>query len=788
MRGFSLRTQQLRKLSVESTPKLSLERALIETDIYKEYYGKVPIPILRALNLKALMQRRELYLGELELIVGEKSTAPQTAPTFPELCCHTIEDLEVLNQREYIGFKINKDDIAIHKEIILPYWEKRSTGYNIMESMTDSWKDCYHAGMFTEFMVQRAPGHTVADDKFYKKGFLDFKKDIEEAIQKLDTTSIEYQDKKSQLEAMAICCDAIIIYGERYKQKAIELAEKEQNNSRKEELLWIASNCDVVPSHAPKTFAQAVQMYWFVHIGVTTELNTWDAFSPGKLDQYLYPFYKNDIENGIITREKAVELLSCLWIKFNNQPAPPKVGITVKESGTYTDFANINTGGINPITAEDGVNEVSYIILDVMDEMKLLQPSSNVQISAKTPKEFLERSVEISRKGWGQPAFYNTEELIEELINAGKEYSDALYGGASGCVETGCHGREAYVLTGYLNVPKILEVTLNNGYDKFSNKQIGLKLGDAESFDSYQKLYDAFISQLKYFVDVKMEGNDKIERIFAEQMPSPFLSILTQGCIDSGRDYNAAGAKYNTRYIQIVGIGTITDSLSAIKYNIFDNKNFSMTQLKSALDSNFDNDKTIKNLVSLHTPKYGNDDSYADDIMIDVFEDVYSIITGRKSACGAEYRIDMLPTTAHVYFGSVMGASPNGRLSNKPLTDGISPEKGADIKGPTAVICSASKMNHSKTGGTLLNQKFTPKSVEGELGIKNLSALVRSYFKMGGHHIQFNVIDRSVLLEAQKNPDQYRDLIVRVAGYSDNFNNLEKELQDEIINRTEHSF
>ncbi|MFA6984405.1 MAG: pyruvate formate lyase family protein, partial [Sedimentibacter sp.] len=339
-----------------------------------------------------------------------------------------------------------------------------------------------------------------------------------------------------------------------------------------------------------------------------------------------------------------------------------------------------------------------------------------------------------------------------------------------------------------LNVPKILELTLNNGYDKYTNKQIGIKTGNPEDFSSYEELFNAFVKQLNYIIEVKIRGNNVIEKLFAEHMPSTFMSVLTDGCKEKGRDYNAGGSKYNTRYIQVVGIATITDCLSSIKYNVFDNNRFTMEEMLKTLESNFEGNAQIKNLVLNHTPKYGNDDDYADDIMLDIFTTVRELIRGRKTVCGGTYQIDMLPTTCHVYFGSVMGASPNGRLAEKPVSDGISPEKAADVNGPTAVIKSCSKMDHTSTGGTLLNQKFTPSSIAGEEGIENVSSLIRSYFELMGHHIQFNVIDKKVLLDAQKHPEEYKDLIVRVAGYSDHFNNLEKSLQDEIIERTEQSF
>lgn len=787
-RGMNERIRKLRNQSLTVEPHLSIERARLVTEAYEKHLGKVETPILRALTFQHIMENKTLCINEGELIVGEKGEQPQYAPSFPELCCHTEEDLEVMDQRDKIFFKVDEAAKKLQREKIIPFWENRSMRKNILAQMSAEWLNCYESGIFTEFMEQRGPGHTVADGKMYTKGFLDSKAEIQEQIKALDfLEDPQAYEKKSQLEAMALCCDAIVTYGKRYAQYAKDMAQNETDEDKKADLLEIAANCQVVPAHKPETFAQAIQMYWFVHIGVTTEINPWDALSPGRLDQHLYPFYKKGIEDGTLTREKAKELLQCLWVKFNNQPAPPKVGITLKESSTYTDFANLNTGGVKD-DGSDGVNEVSYLILETMDEMRLLQPSSNVQISKKSPHNFIKKACEISRKGWGQPAFYNTEAIVEELLRAGKNIVDARQGGSSGCVETGAFGKEAYILTGYFNLPKVLELTLNNGFDPIGKKQLGLKTGPAEDFKTYEEVFDAFKKQLHYFINVKVTGNHIIEHLYAKHMPVPFLSIITSGCIASGKDYNAGGALYNTNYIQGVGIGTLTDCLSAIKYNVFDQKRFTIKELLKALEDDFIGHDIIQNLVANRTPKYGNDDDYADDIMVEGFNAFHNEVVGRKTRKDGVYGIDMLPTTCHVYFGSVMGASPNGRKAYKPLSEGISPEKGADKKGPTAVIKSASKMDHIKTGGTLLNQKFTPSVVTGDQGLENMVSLVRTYFNLDGHHIQFNVIDSKTLLDAQKRPEEYKDLIVRVAGYSDHFHNLSKELQDEIIERTEQGF
>lgn len=787
-RGMNDRIKRLRKISVETQPHIYMERAVLETEAYKKYEGTVSIPELRALVLKHFFTNKTITIADDELIVGEKGDGPQAAPTFPELCCHTLEDMRNMNDRKIVNFTVTEQDLKTQEEMIIPYWENRSTRHKILNAMTDEWKEAYAAGIFTEFMEQRGPGHTVGSENIFKKGYLDYQNDIKEAIANLDYMhDPKALDKKNQLNAMSICCDAIMILGKRYADLARKMAAECTDEKRKAELLQIAANCDVVPAHKPQTYYQAIQHYWFTHLAVTTELNPWDAYSPGHFDQHLGPYYEKDVEDGILTRDQALELMECLWVKFYNQPAPPKVGITLKESSTYTDFCNINTGGIKP-NGEDGVNEVSYIILDCMDEMRLVQPNSNVQISRKNPQKFLKRACEIAREGWGQPAFYNTEAIIQELMNAGKSLEDARKGGSSGCVETGAFGNEAYILQGYFNLPKIFELTLFNGVDQMTGKQLGLQTGDARDFKTYDELWEAYKKQLNYFIDIKVHGSNVIEQIFAEYMPVPFLSILTNDCIEKGMDYNAGGARYNTSVIQGVGTGTITDCLSAVKYNVYDNKKFTMAELLDALKANFVGYEDIHNLVCNKTPKYGNDDDYADNLMKDIFNYFVDNVSARPNMRGGSYRVDMLPTTCHMYFGDVMIASPNGRLAHKPVSEGISPEKGADVNGPTAVIKSCAKMDHLKTGGTLLNQKFTPEVLAGEEGLDNLANFIRTYFNMDGHHVQFNVVHRELLQEAQKHPEDYKDLIVRVAGYSDHFRNLDKPLQDEIIDRTEQNF
>lgn len=787
-RGMNERIQRLREQSVTTPVHIDLERAKIETDFYKENDGKYSVPVMRAMTLKEYFSKKTLYFGDDELILGEKGKNPQASPTFPELCCHSEEDMKVMSERKLVSFHTTEEDRKLQAAEIIPFWKGRTIREKLLSRMTPEWHDCYEAGIFTEFMEQRGPGHTCGGEQVFTTGYLDYKEKIKKTMDALDwMNDPEASDKMEELKAMDICCDAVIILGERYHEMAVEKAAAETDPKRKAELEQIAKNLEVVPAHKPQTFWQAIQLYWFTHLAVTTELNPWDAFSPGRLDQHLNPYYEADVEAGILDDEHALELLECLWVKFYNQPAPVKVGITLKESATYTDFANINTGGVTP-EGKNGVNNVSYLILDCMDEMKLVQPNSNVTISKKTPQKFLKRACEISRKGWGQPAFYNTEAQITELINAGKSLEDARRGGSSGCVETGAWGNEAYILTGYMNIPKIFQLTLFNGFDEYSGKQLGLQLGYAKDFKNFDELWTAFKKQLKHFVDIKIRGNNVIERLYAEEMPAPCLSVVTNDCISNAKDYNAGGARYNTNYIQGVGIGTVTDCVASVKYNVYDEKNFTMEELIDAMEHDFEGYDYIYSLVHDKTPKYGNDDDYADELMREIFDLYHDTIVGRPNMKGGKYGIDMLPTTCHVYFGDVILATPNGRKAHKPVSEGISPEKSADTNGPTAVIKSCAKMDHLATAGTLLNQKFTPNVVAGEAGLNNMASLVRSYFAMDGHHIQFNVVDRQTLIEAQKHPEDHKDLIVRVAGYSDFFRNLDKPLQDEIIERTEQSF
>ncbi len=776
------RVAALRRQSLDAKPVLSTERAQLMTAFYREHEGRHPAPLLRALAFRHLLQHQSIWVGPGELIVGEKGPAPKATPTYPELCCHTPQDLTRLDAREKIPFAVSPEARARYESDIIPFWRGRSMRDRLFAAMTPAWTAAYQAGVFTEFMEQRAPGHTVLDDKIYGKGLLDFLADIHAALQRLGDGA---EPRRQQLEAMAVAAGALIRFAERHADRARQLAEGEADPARREEWLEIARVCERVPARAPRTFHEALQYYWFVHLGVTIELNTWDAFSPGRLDQHLWPFYQRGLADGTLTRERAAELLQCLWIKFNNQPAPPKVGVTAAESGTYTDFAQVNLGGTRP-DGSDGVNDLTYLFLDVVEDMRLLQPSATIQVTAACPDAFLERSARIIRTGYGQPSVFNHDLIVRELVRQGKSLEDARCGGSSGCVEVGAFGKENYNLTGYFNLPKLVELALHDGVDPWTGTRLGPPTGAATAFGSFDDLFAAWEAQLRHFVAIKTAGNDAVERLYAEHMPAPFLSLLISDCVASGRDYHDGGARYNTSYIQGVGIGTATDALSAIRHHVFERHTVTMPDLLAALDADFAGHERLRQRLANFTPRYGNDDDAADAVMLRIFEAYYAAIEGRPNTRGGAYHINWLPTTVHVYFGSVIGALPDGRHAGQPVSEGVSPVQGADRHGPTAVLRSVAKMDHERTGGTLLNQKFTPALLADDAGLRGLVRLVRTYFRLGGHHVQFNVVDAATLRDAQAHPDRHRDLIVRVAGYSDYFCDLGTALQDEIIARTEH--
>ncbi len=780
------RIQNLRQLSIDAVPSISAERATLITDYYQNYAPKqASIAIQRAEAFRHLMMNKKIHLHEMEIIVGERGPEPKATPTYPEISLHSLDDLQILNKREKVSFKVDDATFEVYEKNIIPFWKGKTQRERIFASMTENWIKAYHAGVFTEFQEQRAPGHTVAGKRLFSMGMLDIIEEIKQVEQSKSAKSIT-QAQREELQAMQIVAEAMIAFAERYV-KALELQLKQTTDKERiAELNEMIAVCRRVPAHAPQTFHEMLQHYWFIHVGIISELNPWDSFNPGRLDQHLWPFYQREIASGSLNHDRAKELLQAFWIKFNNHPAPPKVGVTALESNTYTDFALINLGGLTE-KGVDAVNELSFLILEVIEEMRLLQPSSMVQISKKNPDHFIKRALQIVKTGFGQPSFFNTDAIIQQLLRQGKTIEDARNGGASGCVETGAFGTEAYTLSGYFNLTKVFELAIYGGYDPRTKQQLGPQTKALNSCENFEEFFHQFEQQLEWFIEIKLVGNRTIESLFAEWMPVPFLSLFIDDCVQNAEDYNAGGARYNTSYLQGVGLGSITDSLAAIKKWVFELKQISAEKLLEAMDNDFVGFEELRARLVYESPKWGNNDNEADKQAIRVFEVFFDLVDGKPNYRKGYFRINLLPTTSHVYFGSVTGAMPDGRMAYQPLSEGISPVQGADVNGPVAVLQSAGKLDHVRTGGTLLNQKFTPEFFNGEEAYQKLVHLIRTYFRLDGHHIQFNVVDANTLREAQKHPEQFRDLIVRVAGYSDYFNDLGTDLQNEIIARTAHT-
>jgi formate C-acetyltransferase len=779
------RIARLRQESFAAKPSVSAERAVIMTDTYRRHEGSVPVPVLRALTFKEVCERKTIYIGIDDLIVGERGPYPKATPTYPELTCHSVEDLKILRSRPMTSYEVSDEVIDIYEKQVIPYWRGRSIRDIAFADLPEQWSAMYKNGIFTEFMEQRAPGHTALDGLLYRKGLKAIQAEVRTILASLNQEDPGFAERKAELQAMDIACEAGILFARRHAERAEQMANECADGDRAEELRLIARTCRRVPAEAPETFMEAVQAYWFIHLGTITELNGWDAMSPGHFDQHLEPFYQRDLAEGRLTREQAKEILSAFWIKVNNTPAPPKVGVTAAESGTYNDFTNIDLGGLRA-DGTDGSGEMTTLILEVLDELRLLQPQANLQVSNRTPDRVVEAACKVAREGAGYPSLFNADEIVLAQVAMGKTIADAREGGTSGCVETGCFGKEAYILHGYLNGPKLLTLALNDGVDPQSGERLGPPTGKPESFTCFEDVYRAWERQLGNAVDCKLEVDDQLAEMYGTLMPAPFLSLYIADCVKNAKDYYSGGARYNTDYIQCTGLGTLTDSFSVTRTLVFGQAKASMAELASALSSDWVGYDYLHALAKNKVPLFGNDDESVDALAVRVFNSFMEVLEGRTSWRGGQYHADFLSTTCHVYFGGKTAATPDGRKAGQPLSDGTSPSHGADRSGPTAVMNSLARLDQARSGGTLLNQRFTPGALAGEQGARKLATLVRGYFKQGGHHVQFNVVDAKTLKAAKASPEEYRNLLVRVAGYSDYFVDLDERHQDEIIARTAH--
>ena len=780
--GVSPRVKKLLDSFHAARPEVFAERAVLATEAYAQTEG-LPIAIRRAKMMQHILNGITVLIRDSELIVGCKTPAILGSPLYPEVACDWVEEeLDTIALRDESPFYVSDEVKETLFAKVFDYWRGKQVYNRIMEAIPPETKQAHNEALVFHYFLNRTIGHITVDyERVLRKGFRGLKKEVEDEFEK-----INYEERGSLknlhlLQAMSISCDAAIRFAERYAEKAERLAEIENEPVRRAELEQIAEICRRTPAYPARNFQEALQSFWFVHLILNLETNSY-AIGPGRFDQYMYPYYQADIEAGRITQEQAREMLACLWIKFNELTVV-KEGGTAKASTTYNDFQNLNLGG-QTIEGQSAVNELSHLCLDVTGQLELPQPQISVLISEKTSDRFLMKACEVVRLGFGMPAIYNDDEKIQAMLHKGKTLKDARLGGINGCVELVVQGKDNMASCGYLSMPKCLELALNDGINSLTGTQLGTKTGDPRNFTSFDQFMDAFRKQLAYAIKAKAIYDGIVRQIYAEFCPVPFTSLLISDCLKKGRDYHDGGARYNLPLICGVGTGTTADSLAAVKKLVYDDKDVSLEELASALRANFTGYERLRQALLNRVPKWGNGDSYVDTIAHDVVDMFCDELEKHHNAEGVPYAANMIPTSTHIWFGSLTGATADGRLAETPLSEGISPVQGMDRNGPTAVVRSMSRLDHVRCCGTLLNMKFHPSALSGKGGLRKFAHLIRTYFSLGGHHMQFNVISEETLRAAQEHPEEYGNLLVRVAGYSAYFVRLNRDLQDEIISRT----
>ena len=840
----SLPTQRIQKLIDDLysvTPEIEAERAILLTESYKQTES-YPTIIRRAMALDNILSKMTIVIRDNELIVGNLTTKPRASQIFPEFSNKWIVDeFDTLAKRTGDVFLISEDTKQSLREVF-KYWDGKTTNELATELMFPETKAAMEAGVFTVGNYYfNGVGHISVDyAKVLAKGFNGIIAEAEEAIAKADKSEPDYIKKHQFLTAVIIAAKAAIKYAKRFAELARKLAAQTSDAQRQTELLQIAQNCEWVPANPARTFYEALQSFWFVQAIIQIESNG-HSISPMRFDQYMYPYYKKDISEGRITQEQAQELLDCLWVKFNDVNKVRDEAST-KAFGGYPMFQNLIVGG-QTVDGVDATNELSFMCLEATAHTKLPQPSISIRVWNKTPDELMLKAAEVTRLGLGMPAYYNDEVIIPSLVHRGLSLADARDYGIIGCVEPQKGGKtEGWHDAAFFNTAKVLEITINNGMA--NGKQLGPKTGEFTSFTSFEQFMDAYREQMKYFVSLLVNADNCVDIAHGERAPLPFLSSMVDDCIAKGKSLQEGGAHYNFTGPQGVGIANVADSLMAIKKLVFEEKKVTLAELKEALDTNFgsceapksgakvnlnlnnltqealveaitklvleankasledlqksanikvdlgsNGDKEyLRQMLENRAPKFGNDIDEVDELSREAALIYCREVEKYTNPRGGRFQPGLYPVSANVPMGAVTGATPDGRKAGEPLADGVSPVSGRDKKGPTAAVNSVAKIDHHiASNGTLFNQKFHPSALAGQTGLENLSALVRGYFDQKGMHVQFNVVSRETLIDAQKNPDKYKNLVVRVAGYSAHFTSLDKSIQDDIIKRTEHS-
>lgn len=766
--------------------QLCSERTVLITQAYQEYAND-PVLLKRAKALAKILNNMSVYILDRELIVGHQASKQRSVPLFPEYDLGWLEEeLDILPTRAQDPFQV-PEEVRRDVEAVLPYWRDKGVREILFNSLPPEVKmQRLEAKVFSiTAHEETAFGHVSLDPaKVVTLGFEGIKDEIRDRMDRLQTHLAEDMDKHLFYRAALISCDAAIQFAHRYAALAAKMAEQEKDQGRRRELEQIAAVCRRVPALPARNFWESLQSVWFVQLIPQID-NSGSSFSPARLDQYLYRYYRQDMENGTLTRRQAQELLDCFWLKFS-EPLLLYNTAGAKITGGFPMGQNISVGGVDA-QGRDATNDLSYRCLDAQEHVALAQPNFTVRVHRESPIEFLTRAVEVVKQGTGMPQFMNDDVCIPSLLNNGMTIQEARTYAPSGCVEINIVGGWGRDNGGYYNLAKLLEYTLNNGICRLTGEQKGLALGYLHDYDSFDEMVAAFKKQMAFFLPPQIVENNLIDKIHAELVPSPILSVLIPGCLEKGLEVSAGGARYNFTGLTAVGGVNVGDSFAAIKKLVFEEKAIPAETLEKALDANFEGYEDVRVMLRERAPKFGNDDDYVDEIVKDVLETFADELEKYSNGRGGGFRPGLTAVTAHVGMGKDVGATPDGRLSGTTLAGGISPADGVDRKGPTAAAKSVAKIDLARFGkGTIFNQTFSPLFFQSDRAIRKFIDHIRAFFDLGGMHIQFNVVSPNTLRDAQAHPEKYRNLVVRVAGYSALFVELSKEVQDQVIARTEH--
>ena len=827
----SPRIQKLVDQLFEKLPEIESDRAVLLTESYKESEGQ-PIIVRRAKAFSHILRNIPITIRKDELIVGSATKSPRSCQVFPEFSYDWLEkEFDTVETRSADPFYISEDNKRVLRDIY-KYWKGKTTSELATSYMADETIKAMEHNIFTPGnYYYNGVGHvTVKYEKVLEVGYEGIIEEVKEQLYKCNVADDDYAKRSHFLKSVIQSCEAVINYANRYAELALNMAKQCNDNVRRNELLEIASNCARVPAKGARSFYEACQSFWFVQMLLQVE-SSGHSISPGRFDQYMYPYYKADIESGKITKEFAQELMDCIWVKLNDLNKVRDAGSAEGFAG-YGLFQNLIVGG-QDAGGIDVTNDLSFMAIEASMHVMLPQPSLSIRVWNGSPHELLIKAAKLTRTGIGLPAYYNDEVIIPSLLNRGLTLSDAREYNIIGCVEPQKAGKtDGWHDAAFFNMCRPLELVFSNGYDK--GELVGIETGDVTKMKTFEEFYDAYKRQMKYCIELLVNADNSIDVAHMERCPLPYLSSMVDDCIKRGKSVQEGGAIYNFTGPQGFGVANMADSLYAIKKLVFDDKKVTLAEYKEALESNYGRGLSLERVEELtrevikklendgHTidaevvaqvsatialdsldnykkdkydkllemidevPKFGNDIKEVDEFARDVAYVYTRPLENYKNPRGGQYQAGLYPVSANVPLGAQTGATPDGRLAHTPVADGVSPSAGKDVFGPTAAANSVAKLDHGiASNGTLFNQKFHPSVLAGRTGLEAFVNFIRGYFDQKGSHIQFNVVSRDTLIEAQKNPEKYKTLVVRVAGYSALFTSLSRSLQDDIINRTE---